>query len=192
MYDKQTESLWIQVTGKAVEGPLRGKQLKFMPSTVTSWEKWKQYHPNTLVLPGNHHGGFYEGIDHYKDEDIGLSVMVNFKSKLYPFISLKRHPVVNDQFNNEDLLVVYFHEAKTATAWSRRLNGKSLSFKKTTKKDNQGNILIRDEQTGSLWSWLRGEALEGKLKGQKLEQLSYHPILIERFHTFYPNGPVFR
>lgn len=192
MYDRQTGSRWVQVTGKAEKGPLKGQQLKFILSTLTTWARWKQSYPNTLVLPGYRRGAFmaYKDIDYYKD--VGLSVVVKFQAKLYPFLRLKRSTIVNDQFNGEDLFIIYSHESKIATAWSRKLNGKTLTFKKMTEKDDEGNILIRDEQTGSSWSWLTGEAVEGELKGQRLKQLSYHPILIERFHAFYPNGPVFR
>ena len=57
MYDRKTESLWVHVTGRAVWGPLKGKQLEFVPSTVTTWQQWKAAHPRTLVLPGFRRGG---------------------------------------------------------------------------------------------------------------------------------------
>jgi len=50
MYDKQTESLWSQVKNEAVAGPMTGKELEVLPSTLTSWEKWKKKHPDTFVL----------------------------------------------------------------------------------------------------------------------------------------------
>ena len=65
MYDRETGSLWVHVTGKAAHGPLQGKRLTFLPSTVTSWKEWKAAYPNTLVLPGYRRGGFmgtYDGI----------------------------------------------------------------------------------------------------------------------------------
>jgi hypothetical protein len=51
--------------------------------------------------------------------------------------------------------------------------------------------LLRDRETGTRWSWLRGEAIEGALKGKRLESVSHNPILVERFKAFYPDGPVF-
>ena len=36
MYDRETESLWVHVTGRAEVGPREGWQLRFMPSTVTT------------------------------------------------------------------------------------------------------------------------------------------------------------
>ena len=50
MYDHQTESLWLQVRRRAVTGPMTGTKLKRLPSTVTSWKKWRRKHPQTEVL----------------------------------------------------------------------------------------------------------------------------------------------
>ena len=50
MYDRQTESLWSQVRREAVAGPLTGAKLKVLPSTLTTWKKWRRQHPNTAVL----------------------------------------------------------------------------------------------------------------------------------------------
>ncbi len=194
MYDRNTESLWVHVTGMAEYGPMQGKRLTFMPSTVTSWGKWKKDYPHTKVLPGYRRGGFmgtYEGIDHYND-DLGLLVLVRFKPKLYPFEALQKRGLVNDQFNGKEVLVFYSKKDKTATAWDRKVDGQSLTFQMDDQKDKYGSQLIRDDQTGSLWSWLTGEAVAGKLKETLLKQLPYNPILNARFHGFYPDAPVFQ
>ena len=44
-YDKETETFWEQMTGKAVIGPQTGRQLKWIPTTVTTWDKWRKKHP---------------------------------------------------------------------------------------------------------------------------------------------------
>ena len=48
-YDKQTSSRWSQLFGNAVSGPMKGEQLVKLPSTMTTWAKWKALHPNTTV-----------------------------------------------------------------------------------------------------------------------------------------------
>ena len=50
MYDHQTESLWLQVKRRAVTGPMTGARLSTLPSTITTWKKWKKKHPDTTVL----------------------------------------------------------------------------------------------------------------------------------------------
>jgi hypothetical protein len=86
MYDRKTESLWVHVTGRAEWGPMRGKQLPFIPSTVTTWQQWKQAHPGTLVLAGRGTRGFMGTYKAFaRPDDLGLAVVVRFKGKLYPF-----------------------------------------------------------------------------------------------------------
>ena len=50
MYDRQTESLWLQVKREAVTGPLTGTRLKKLSSTITTWKKWRKRYPETEVL----------------------------------------------------------------------------------------------------------------------------------------------
>ena len=47
--DKQTDSRWSQLFGRAIEGPMEGRRLEKLPSTMTSWGRWRQLHPNTTV-----------------------------------------------------------------------------------------------------------------------------------------------
>lgn len=49
-FDRQTESLWSQVSGRAVSGKVAGAQLELLPTTLTTWENWKENHPQTLLL----------------------------------------------------------------------------------------------------------------------------------------------
>ena len=50
MYDRRTESLWSQLGLGAVSGPMRGTELKWVPSTQTTWADWREQHPETRVL----------------------------------------------------------------------------------------------------------------------------------------------
>ncbi|MBE9548084.1 MAG: DUF3179 domain-containing protein [Proteobacteria bacterium] len=50
MYDRQTESLWSQILGRAVSGPSRGAELQSIPVIHTSWQGWLKSHSQTRVL----------------------------------------------------------------------------------------------------------------------------------------------
>lgn len=197
MYDHQTDSLWIHVTGEAFFGPLKGKKLAFIPSTVTTWEKWRERYPHTLVLPGRRREtfmGVYDGFHSLRN--LGLSVVVRFRAKLYPLETLALHPLLNDVFLGQPVLVVYSDRERTATAWSRTVEHPArgrldLRFVWSPRRDSLGNRLLEDRETGSVWSWLTGEAVSGILAGTRLPQLTYNPILIDRFRIFYPGAPVY-
>ena len=50
MYDRQTESLWQQITGEAFAGKSRGSELKSLPMSMVTWGDWRQQYPNAEVL----------------------------------------------------------------------------------------------------------------------------------------------
>ena len=50
MFDRQTDTLWSQLYGVALEGPLNGTSLDIFPSIHTEWKVWKSQYPETLVL----------------------------------------------------------------------------------------------------------------------------------------------
>ena len=189
-YDRQTNSLWVHVTGEAKTGPYKGTTLKFIPSTVTTWRKWKTQYPDTGVLPGVGRGGFmgtYEGF--YNPERIGLAVSRLGEAKLYPFEILKKTPVINDSFNGEPI-VVAFHEAqRTATAWGRIVQDRPVTFR--AEFDSQKGFLMVDSESDSRWDPLTGEAVDGPYRGARLPPLIYNPILMDRYVAHYPHGEIY-
>ncbi len=50
MYDRESDSLWSQLYGAALVGPMAGARLSFFPSVFTQWSTWVAQHPDTLVL----------------------------------------------------------------------------------------------------------------------------------------------
>lgn len=50
MYDRQTESLWQQITGEAFAGKSRGSQLRTLPLSMITWNNWRQQYPDSQVL----------------------------------------------------------------------------------------------------------------------------------------------
>ena len=62
MFDAQTKSVWLQVSGRAIAGPMRDtKLLKCGALLDTTWGQWKRLHPNTLVMaPDPHFKDCYE------------------------------------------------------------------------------------------------------------------------------------
>jgi uncharacterized protein DUF3179 len=65
LYDANTQSLWSQLDGRALAGPMAGQKLSAIPSTVTTWEAWRKKHPETDVLSLNTGYARDYGIDPY-------------------------------------------------------------------------------------------------------------------------------
>ncbi len=50
MVDRETGSLWRQLTGEAFAGPLTGRQLELLSVETTTWAQWWAAHPDGWML----------------------------------------------------------------------------------------------------------------------------------------------
>lgn len=50
VYDRESQSLWFPLAGTAVAGPAASQKLQFLPFTLTTWERWRQQHPETTLV----------------------------------------------------------------------------------------------------------------------------------------------
>jgi len=191
MYDKKTNSKWIHTLGVCVKGPMKGKKLDFIPSTVIHWGDWKKEHPNTLYLSGIRVKGFmgtFKGGTFSKN--FGLSVGSGYKTKLYPYNTIAYYGLIQDIFEEKNIVVTWSKHSLTAVAFIAKIDGQKLIFK-LTKKKTEGVPTMMDIQTESIWDSLTGKCLEGKQKGKKLKQLSATPWLISAWKGFYGSKNIY-
>ena len=80
MYDHQTRSLWSHITGEAIQGPLKGKQLQPLASMPQiAWKTWQTNYPNTRVLSVPFRDGMRESLSrdvyqrYHTSQDTGVS-----------------------------------------------------------------------------------------------------------------------
>jgi hypothetical protein len=133
MYDHQTESLWLQVKRRAVTGPMTGAELKRLPSTITSWEKWRKSYPQTKVLSirtghiRDYSNDPYE--DYYKskrglfaflkpgpgarEKELIIGVELEGKANAYRLEMLRNKLEITDQINGRSIRIRYDKETDT-------------------------------------------------------------------------------
>lgn len=136
LYDRRTDSLWSQILGQAVTGPLKGTTLPLLPSRHTSWSEWRHAHPETLVLSTD--TGFrrdyarspyldYERSNRlmfdvearsraYENKSLVLGVAIGDRYRAYPFEELEDHggERIVDTFAGRELTVVRSPSADSA------------------------------------------------------------------------------
>jgi hypothetical protein len=189
LYDKQTNSQWVHVTGEAKAGFYNGEKLTFIPSTVMAWSDWYEMYPMTKVLPGYGRQGFKGTFRAFNDiQTIGLVVSEFNISRLYPFSVLKEIVLLNDEFNGKPIVVVYDHDRLTANAWERRINGRIVDFIPVT--DAQNRLYIKDRDSDQVWDPLSGIQLFSKDASNNLIRVAHNPILIDRYLVHYPDGQI--
>ena len=74
--------------------------------------------------------------------------------------------------------------------WQSVVNGQSLKFRLAGL--NNQNFIMRDEETGSWWQQISGEAIQGKLKGQKLAPVDFDELSYGIWKRENPQGRVLR
>ncbi len=137
MYDRQSESLWSQLLGQAVTGPLKGTRLSLLTSQHTTWGDWRRQHPNTRVMSDKIRSGrnysrdpyagyensrslFFpvkhmDGRFHPKEWVLGLEIKGRYVA--YPFSQLALGGgELKDTYAGVPLRIVYDADAHSARA----------------------------------------------------------------------------
>jgi len=202
MYDRQTNTLWSSLHGKPVVGPLVGKDIELKRHYVvrTTWKKWIQQHPETLVLDRNtgferdySHKGAYEDYFRSKDtmfpvawrdkrlnaKDWVYGIIIEGFPKAYPLKHLKRAPVVNDIFRNNNLVILSDAKKLTVRVYERREH----KFSELASTDS-----LIDAQ-GDEWQ-ISEEALELKTKKIRLSRLPGHLAYWFGWYAFFRDTEV--
>jgi hypothetical protein len=184
MKDEQTGSWWQQVSGKAIHGPLKGKQLQGILHDEVTFATWKREHPETRVLsPDPEFAARYEpanweeeiarlplatprpASDPLRSRDLIFGVVgPDGSERAYPFALLADGTPINDDLGGQAILLVPFEEAKSIRLFDRSVAGRNLEFFAGTGED-AGKLV--DAETGTLWD-TTGLAISGPLSGTRL------------------------
>ncbi len=138
LYDRNSESLWSQLMGKAVAGKLKGATLPQIPATHTTWKDWRERYPDTLVMSRdtgyrrNYKESPYKDYErtrrlyfkvshkapkkyHPKERVIGLALNGAFKA--YPYEELSRNKTASfqDSLAGQTVTVRWNEEAQSGS-----------------------------------------------------------------------------
>jgi hypothetical protein len=186
VYDRQTRSLWLHLTGMCIDGPLQGKQLQALPARHVLWSEWKRDHPNTQVMGEEQRfkpryfprDSARRGLDYFPH---GFAATIQTKSdllppsalcygiktstlaKAYPFEALRHleNGILNDRVGDVPVVIAFDKGTGSAVGHGRTVDGKLLEFGRTA------DGLLRDEKTGSVFD-RDGYAISGPLRGRRL------------------------
>lgn len=200
MYDHQTDTLWSQFLAEGVDGPLVGVDMELLPSQLTTWEAWRQQHPDTKLLDRNIGRGATRDpySTYYISDRAGVLGEENNDTRLtrkqlvigldhgqqriaYAFKDLSEHPVVNDSYEGAPTVITYDPVGGAAAAFSRRVEGQDLAF------ETVDRLTMRDAETGTTWASLTGIATDGPLVGSRLEQLPSFVSFWFSWTDFHPS-----
>ncbi len=187
VYEQQTKSTWLQLTGECVDGPMDGRQLNLLPCRHVTWAEWRRDHPDSQVLtlgPGVNtfsrvaveRGGIalpdgfmstmQERHSAFSQWTLTLGVDVAGESIAYSIADLRTLPggLLNDTVNGESIVVGAAPETGSPFAFSRIAEGRLLEF------GPQSPGRFRDVGTGSVFTHA-GYCVSGPLAGTQLRQM---------------------
>lgn len=180
MYDKETNSKWSHILGKAMEGPLLGKELEQIPCVMTDWMTWSKEHPDASVVILTRSSKEYRREFYKRPGDFVLGIASGGKSMAWAFDALAKKSVVHDTWDGKSVVVLFDNAAMTARLYSRKIKDRELTFEKT--KDG-----IKDKETGSVWEPTTGRAVGGTMKGSHLAALPAIVSYRKTWKAFYPD-----
>jgi hypothetical protein len=123
-------------------------------------------------------------------DDKLLAVTIGGDAHAYPIRTMGYHHIVNDTVAGMPIAVTYCTLCHTGLVWSRSLDGKTLHFRLAG--INNGNALIRDEETGSIWQQSTGQSIFGPLKGRALEIVRSDELTFALWKTERPEGQILK
>lgn len=185
--DRQTGSLWNPFDGIALEGPMAGEKLDRLPLFLTTWDDWKERHPDTDVVWDDErrrggHGSWYEPgkwgivnvmgktIDTWDtrlaENELVYGIRGGNTTIAYPLAVVERSGGVLNESIDQTPIVLMKRGSLELVGYERRLGEQTLTF------DAVGPMsgVIKDRQTGSLWD-IEGNAVKGALAGQSLKRI---------------------
>jgi hypothetical protein len=203
MFDRQTESLWSQFLSRSVRGELAGTELEIIPLTLTTWDKWKELHPETVALRKanrgqdpyvDYYGGRAAGVigesnkdDRLPTKELVLGLGFDGDPVALPHSRLREEQLVHIAHAGNPAVVFFDPDTNTALAFGAAVDGRELNFELI---EQDGRQWLRDEQTSTLWVPFTGQAVSGELAGNALERLHAVNVFWFAWNDFYPDTAI--
>ena len=188
MRDEETGSWWQQVSGKAIHGPLKGRQLKSIFHDEISFAIWKREQPQGRVLKPDARiaaGNKYEAADwetrvgrmrvvegtdvdqRLAPRTLVIGVTSDGKSVAYPLAALQKQSPIIDMVGATPIVLVLGDDRRSVRAFERTVDGRRLEF---FQKTDGGGFQLVDAETGSTWNF-EGKATGGTMAGRQLKKV---------------------
>ena len=203
MYDHQTKSLWAELHGRPVVGPLvkRNIQLEYLPVIQTSWKAWRTAHPETKVLsletgykrdysPGAAYGKYFDSDETmfpvpFYDRSIQpkewvYGITVGGVPKAYPLRAFPGNHVINDSLGGKRIVILSEGDDLSVRAYERG----AVIF-----ETREGSAAL--DSQGRTWE-VKEEYLEQAGTGSRLSRLPGHLAYWFGWYAFFPETKIYR
>ncbi|MGH2944968.1 MAG: DUF3179 domain-containing (seleno)protein [Solirubrobacteraceae bacterium] len=120
------------------------------------------------------------------DDDLVIGVAGAGGAYAYPVKVLNVREIVNDVIAGRPIVVTYCPLCGSGVVYSRALAGRTLAFGNTSAL-YESDLVMYDHQTGSYWFQVVGQAIVGRLTGERLEPLPSATMPWARWRRLHPD-----
>lgn len=193
-WDWETQSIWSQPWGAAIEGDLVGSRLTLLPFELVPWKSWETRHPDTKVLIDERANLVYNG--RFPIDRFVIGVSLGDAAKGFYFASSANKAVVNETVGEFPVAVFADKETRVIHVFLRSpkpgLGAEqdlppSLTFKVIEPTESLGSTLVKDVETGSSWDIEAGVATSGPLKGSLIQRAPFVSAYYWAWEDFNPH-----
>lgn len=220
MYDRQTESLWQQVTAEAIVGDMVGSRLKFIPAQIISFEQFRSSYKDGLVL--SRKTGYrrdyvrnpYVGYDSISNKPFAykgpmdnrlrpmerlITVSIGKSYVAYPYSITGKLHVINDEIAKTPIVLFHTDGALSALDAAHIASSRKVGSTGVFNRKVDVDVLsftyrdgkLYDEQTHSVWD-ITGQAIQGKLKAKKLTPIPHGDYFAFAWLVFKPKTKIYK
>jgi len=203
MRDEETGSWWQQVTGEAIQGPLKGQRLRPVFHDELTFGLWKREQPAGRVLRANEElarAGKYAPANweermtkvpvttsvvldkSLEPRTLVIGVSVNGVAKAYPLDAVVKQSLILDDIGGVPIFIVIGDDKRSVRAYERAVDGRKLEF---FVKPNASSLTLLDAETGTEWDFT-GRGTGGQLVGRQLQKL---PVLNDYWFDWKTYNP---
>jgi len=208
MRDEETGSWWQQVTGEAIQGPLKGQRLRPIFHDELTFGLWKREQPEGRVLQPDDEtarAGTYapanweERMDQVPvttsaalNKSLGsrtlvVGITVNGVAKAYPFDALVKQSLILDELAGDSIFIVIGDDKRSVRAYERTVDGRKLEF---FLQPSTGSLTLVDAETGSEWDFT-GKAIRGPFSGRQLKKVAVLSDYWFDWTTYHPDTMIY-
>lgn len=127
--------------------------------------------------------------EYLSDIGEGIAVFDAAVPRFYPFVILGWHLVAHDEIGGVPVAAVWDPYAGAAAVFDRRVADERLSFSYADAV-RDGQLLFRDQESGSRWQVVGGTAIDGPRVGMRLARVPSVVTTWSAFKTKAPHGRV--
>ncbi|NOT49338.1 MAG: DUF3179 domain-containing protein [Acidobacteria bacterium] len=117
-----------------------------------------------------------------------VGVFKDGEARAYPIQFIAYHHKVQDKIAGEPILVTYCTVCRTGRVFAGSIGKETVTFRLVGM--DRFNAMIEDSATRSWWRQANGEAVAGKLKGEKLTEFQSKQMTLAKWLDLYPQSLV--